>query len=699
MDQPSSTESNAITLRIRFKSASLDEFIGRYGADVSPGGIFIRTKQPVEVGTSLQFEFSLADGAPLLFGMGTVAWVRESDPARANNVPGMGLRFDKLTPESQHTHQLILAEKARKEGKASSTPYPPTAFVAPAARTSAPPEASKPVPESPKVEPGPANFAITRPSPAAAVRPATPSPPTAPLARPFAGFGDSDEFSEGGKTEISDKPLDYMKELEREAKEAEAARHSPVKTSENAVPQSLLDDAPTGASDMPITKSGPPPEGFDAPEPAEPAPFAKVDTDAGQRGGLAAILDLDGGKEPVAAPADEVLPELSAGVPIEETSPERTEEVSAAATSAPIAESETVSRPDTLDLGTGLEGNFSDDRPPSRDEVPSVKRKGSGKTIALVAVAAAAAAFVAVYLVKTKPWQDQSKPEVPPAAATPPVAENTPPVPPAAEPAKTAAEPLKPAAEAVKPAAELPKPAAEPEKPAAEPAKPVAEPAKPAAEEPKHPVVAAEPAEKAEKKESAKSEKPDKPERESSKSGKSKAARWDDRLSVAAPDEEIYRLVVRSAPLSAEVLIDGEYFSRTPCERRILDPKKSYSIVVRKEGYEPHERVIGPSDNWVKKGEERVLTVTTSLKRIKAGATVSPPEEFPAAGAKSEKKAESPVAKPESLPSSESLKAAAKEPAKAESPAAKPEPAKPAPEKPVFKPAPDFEDGKPKAKE
>src|SRR5512136_951360 len=134
MDQPSSTESNAITLRIRFKSASLDEFIGRYGADVSPGGIFIRTKQPVEVGTSLQFDFSLADGSSLLSGTGTVAWVRESDPGRANSVPGMGLRFDKLTPESQHHHQVILAEKARKEGKASATPYPPTAFVAPASR-------------------------------------------------------------------------------------------------------------------------------------------------------------------------------------------------------------------------------------------------------------------------------------------------------------------------------------------------------------------------------------------------------------------------------------------------------------------------------------------------------------------------------------------------------------------------------------
>jgi molecular chaperone DnaK len=87
MDQPSSTESNAITLRIKFKSASLDEFISRYGVDVSPGGIFIRTKQPVDVGTSLQFDFTLADGSPLLAGLGTVAWVRESDPARANNVP------------------------------------------------------------------------------------------------------------------------------------------------------------------------------------------------------------------------------------------------------------------------------------------------------------------------------------------------------------------------------------------------------------------------------------------------------------------------------------------------------------------------------------------------------------------------------------------------------------------------------------
>src|SRR3954447_15757024 len=111
MDQPSSADDSGITLRIKFKSESIDQFISRYGADVSPGGIFIRTRNPLGVGTTLRFEFSLADGSPLLVGQGTVVWVREPDQARAGVVPGMGVRFDKLTAESQTTLGTILAGK------------------------------------------------------------------------------------------------------------------------------------------------------------------------------------------------------------------------------------------------------------------------------------------------------------------------------------------------------------------------------------------------------------------------------------------------------------------------------------------------------------------------------------------------------------------------------------------------------------
>src|SRR5262245_11046209 len=116
MDQPSTKEPRGpVSLRIKFRSASLDQFIERYAADVSRGGIFIRTREPLAVGTQLRFDFQLQDAGPLLAGEGTVVWIRENDPNRAGVTPGMGVRFDKLTAASQPTLERILAEKARRE--------------------------------------------------------------------------------------------------------------------------------------------------------------------------------------------------------------------------------------------------------------------------------------------------------------------------------------------------------------------------------------------------------------------------------------------------------------------------------------------------------------------------------------------------------------------------------------------------------
>ena len=116
MSEPTPKDPRGPTnLRIKFRSASLDQFIERYAVDVSRGGIFIRTREPLAVGTRLKLEFQLQDAAPLLAGEGTVVWIREHDPARENVTPGMGVRFDKLTPESQPTLEKILAEKTRLE--------------------------------------------------------------------------------------------------------------------------------------------------------------------------------------------------------------------------------------------------------------------------------------------------------------------------------------------------------------------------------------------------------------------------------------------------------------------------------------------------------------------------------------------------------------------------------------------------------
>lgn len=100
-----------VTVKIKFKSDSLDQFIAQYAADVSESGIFIRTPRPLAAGTNLTFHFQLQDGSPLLSGNGTVVWVREHGPDLGDLSPGMGVRFDSLPPEGQAIVARVVREK------------------------------------------------------------------------------------------------------------------------------------------------------------------------------------------------------------------------------------------------------------------------------------------------------------------------------------------------------------------------------------------------------------------------------------------------------------------------------------------------------------------------------------------------------------------------------------------------------------
>jgi hypothetical protein len=487
------------------------------------------------------------------------------------------------------------------------------------------------------------------------------------------GGEDDDEF-DGGKTEITARAFDYY--LKDMANHAGAPDNALGKTAEEAVPNKLIEDFNTDALQPPTQSAFPPSESFEGPAESSLAvdsPAVKPPSGERKSAGFASLLELgnSGERAPAANGASsEFLEELSAGAPLEETAPERTEEVSApeAVRPAAAAPAAKFSEPEPFHLGSSLA-----DRPPSQDGLPSLKSKGSGKKVAIIGVLAAAAAFAAVYLAKARPWESAPVPPTPIATLPKPVAPSPSPAPvppPSAQPSKPAAEePAKPvlAAEAKVAATEK----AEPEKKAAESAAKGAEKgAAKASEEPsKGPSQ-----EPSNEKPAAKSE----PEPSSKIASKGKAGKAAAAEKAGPADEEIYRLVFRSTPLSAEVLIDGEYYARTPCERRILDPKKAYAITVRKQGYESHERLLGPSDNWVKKGNERILMVNVSLKK----ASVAD------------------IAKPADSAIEKAVKAL--DPPKAEDTKAapKPEPAKPASppeEKPaLFKPVPNFDEPAPK---
>ncbi|MGB5809734.1 MAG: TIGR02266 family protein, partial [Polyangiales bacterium] len=101
-----------LSLKIRYKSATLEDFIERNSGDISRGGVFIKAKKPLDVGTLLKFEFLLQDQSSLIHGVGRVVWRRDPESADAENPAGMGIKFIKMDPDSRALVQRIVEERA-----------------------------------------------------------------------------------------------------------------------------------------------------------------------------------------------------------------------------------------------------------------------------------------------------------------------------------------------------------------------------------------------------------------------------------------------------------------------------------------------------------------------------------------------------------------------------------------------------------
>ena len=175
-----------VTLKIKFKSETLEQFIERYAVDVSQGGIFIRTKEPLAVGTQMRFEFQLRDASPLIAGEGTVVWTRENDPSRPAIAPGMGVRFDRLAEGSQGVLERILSEKAKQAPQ-----RPPTETTKPPMFTDTPT----------RVAPAPVQEALLGNESSGSGGPKRKRPDSfgdqgTPLPRPMPFHSDADEFPE-----------------------------------------------------------------------------------------------------------------------------------------------------------------------------------------------------------------------------------------------------------------------------------------------------------------------------------------------------------------------------------------------------------------------------------------------------------------------------------------------------------------------
>src|SRR5262245_26033304 len=97
-----------VSLNVRYKSATVDEFIENHSHDVSRGGIFIKTGQPFPAGTLLKFEIRIAGDRAVINGVGRVVWKRDPAQAAAERPAGMGVKFIKLDEPSRALIERLL---------------------------------------------------------------------------------------------------------------------------------------------------------------------------------------------------------------------------------------------------------------------------------------------------------------------------------------------------------------------------------------------------------------------------------------------------------------------------------------------------------------------------------------------------------------------------------------------------------------
>ncbi len=96
-----------VPIRVLVEYTSIDDFLADYTSNVSLGGMFIGTDQPLPIGTRFRLRFRLPERAKTVETFGEVRWVI---PVGESTDAGMGIRFDELAPTDQKAIELFLED-------------------------------------------------------------------------------------------------------------------------------------------------------------------------------------------------------------------------------------------------------------------------------------------------------------------------------------------------------------------------------------------------------------------------------------------------------------------------------------------------------------------------------------------------------------------------------------------------------------
>ncbi len=115
-----SAQQGPIGLVVKLPFATPEEFLARYGSNVTLGGIYLRSKTVKPPGTPVTLDLKLASGERILYATAVVHFVTGQ---HGQGISGMGLRFLSPDPETQRFLDTSIA--SLPHAQASVPPVPP----------------------------------------------------------------------------------------------------------------------------------------------------------------------------------------------------------------------------------------------------------------------------------------------------------------------------------------------------------------------------------------------------------------------------------------------------------------------------------------------------------------------------------------------------------------------------------------------
>lgn len=131
-----SADNKPIGMSVRLPFASAEELLGKYGSNLTRGGIYLRSRSLKNPGTPVLLEIKLESGARVLYASAVVSYVTGN---KSEGVPGMGFKF--ITLDAASRRFLESAAAVMPHARSSEPPVPKNVGPIDSSFDAIPPEA------------------------------------------------------------------------------------------------------------------------------------------------------------------------------------------------------------------------------------------------------------------------------------------------------------------------------------------------------------------------------------------------------------------------------------------------------------------------------------------------------------------------------------------------------------------------------